>query len=96
MLIIAGKLFVDSDDREKYLASMQELIRHSRAKPGCVDFVIAADPLDPGRINLFEHWESEEHLAAHQATANQPEPVTEIIGDEVRKHQISSSGPVFE
>ncbi|MFB8765247.1 putative quinol monooxygenase [Nocardiopsis alba] len=95
MLIIAGSLRVAPEDRDEYVASMENLIRETRVKPGCLDFILAADPIDPGRVNLFEQWESEEHLVAHQASANVPETVTEILGDEVRKYQIESVGPVF-
>jgi len=56
----------------------------------------AADPIEAGRINNFEQWESEEALAAWRAEANVPEPVTEILSDEVMKHQISESGPPFD
>lgn len=70
MLIISGMLQVAPEDRDAYLARTSEFLVRSRAKPGCVDFVMAADPVEPGRINLLEIWESEEHLAAHQATAN--------------------------
>lgn len=95
MLIIAGSLRVAPEDRDKYVASLDNLIRSTRPKDGCLDFIMAADPVDPGRVNLFERWESEEHLAAHQATADVPEPVTDILGDDVRKYQIGSVGPVF-
>ncbi|MFD0557084.1 quinol monooxygenase YgiN [Stackebrandtia endophytica] len=95
MLIIAGSLRVAPEDRDGYVASLDNLIRTTRAKPGCLDFVIAADPVDPGRVNLLERWESEELLAAHQATADVPEPVTEILTDTVRKYSIASVGPVF-
>lgn len=95
MIIIAGKLYVAPEHREKYLASLEELIRTSRSREGCLDFIIAADPMESGRINLFEHWESEEHLRRHQAVANPPEPVADIISDTVKKYEISSYGPVF-
>ena len=42
-----------------------EEARLARAAPGCLDFVQAADQLDPTRINVYERWESKEHLAAH-------------------------------
>lgn len=95
MIIIAGKLYVAPEHRAKYLESLEELIRHSRSKKGCLDFILAADPIEAGRVNLFEQWESEEYLRQHQATAKPPEPVTNIISEEVKKYEISKSGPVF-
>lgn len=95
MILIAGKLYVAAEHRAQYLASMEELIRHSRVKKGCLDFIMAADPVEESRINLFELWETEQDLRHHQATANPPEPITSIISEEVKKYKISKSGPVF-
>lgn len=36
----------------------------ARAAPGCLDFAQSADPLDAGRINIFERWESAADLEA--------------------------------
>ncbi len=54
MLIVAGKLYLTPEHREEYLASHEDLIRRARRRPGCLDFVIAADPLQADRVNLFE------------------------------------------
>jgi quinol monooxygenase YgiN len=72
MLIIAGTLFVDSDDREAFLTANADVVGQAREAPGCLDFVQAADPLDPSRINIFERWESEDLLLAFRG-AGQPE-----------------------
>jgi quinol monooxygenase YgiN len=96
MLIIAGKLDLDPESRDHYLRGNADFIRRARAQAGCLDFVIAAGPVDPGRVNLFEHWSSEKHLAAWRAVADPPDSGVELLGDNVRKHQISKSGPAFE
>ncbi|MBB5921071.1 quinol monooxygenase YgiN [Actinoalloteichus hoggarensis] len=95
MLIISGRLYVEPRHRDPYLNRVTDFLVRTRAKPGCVDFVMAADPVEPGRINLLEVWESQEHLTAHQATANPPEPMPTVLRDEVRLYQISAVGPVF-
>jgi len=63
VVIVAGKVYVTPEHREEHLASLTDLIGRARAAPGCLDLVIAADPLEPGRVNIMEQWESEEHLA---------------------------------
>ena len=80
-------------------------MRTSRAEDGCHDYVFAADPLEPGRVILFEQWESEEHLAAHAAAmraaraaappkpADAPAPV-KVLSSSITKHVIASSGPL--
>lgn len=62
MLIIAGTLHVDAEARDRYLELTFDVARQARSSPGCLDFVQAADPLDPGRINVFERWETDEDL----------------------------------
>ncbi len=57
-------------------------MRASRAEAGCLDYVFAADPIDDGRVILFESWESEEALAAHiaaigAARASAPPPAAD-------------------
>lgn len=95
MLIIAGKVYVDPEKRDAYAEAHQALIRQARATPGCPDLVIAADPIEPGRMNNIEAWESEKHLAAWRAIAQPPAETTPILRDEDLKYQISSSGPPF-
>ena len=65
MLIVAGSIEVDPAERESFLKGREEGMRTSRAEPGCLDYVFSADPLEPGRVMLFERWESKEALAAH-------------------------------
>jgi quinol monooxygenase YgiN len=71
-MIIAGTFIVDPADREAFLTANADVIGQARDAPGCLDFVQAADPLDPSRINIFERWESENELLAFRG-AGQPE-----------------------
>jgi len=64
--IITGTFEVDPADREAFLASRDEAIRRSRDEPGCIVYVLAPDPLEPGRVVLFERWANEEALEAHR------------------------------
>lgn len=34
------------------------VVELARRAPGCLDFVISADPVDVRRIQIFERWES--------------------------------------
>ena len=95
MLIIAGKMYVAIEHREAHLASLEDFIRRSRNEPGCLDFTIAADPVEAGRVNLFERWASKEQLEAFQGRAEPPAPITDVFNEDVTKYEISTSGPVF-
>ncbi|WET82309.1 antibiotic biosynthesis monooxygenase [Amycolatopsis sp. QT-25] len=92
---VAGKVYVDPAERDRYVAGHQVIVEKARTHPGCLDVVISADPLEPGRVDVFEHWESEEALNAWRAIAPRPAYSAEILDGEVFKHRVSPSGPPF-
>lgn len=53
-MIISGKVYVDEDKRDEYVAEFKDLTARARRHPGCLDVVIAADPLEADRINNYE------------------------------------------
>ena len=69
MVIVAGSLEVDPDQREAFLRGRMEGMRTTRAEPGCLEYTFSADPIDPGRVMLMERWASQKHLEAHVAAA---------------------------
>ena len=76
MVIVAGTLEVDPDQREAFLAGRIDGMRASRAEPGCLEYTLSADPTDPRRVMLFERWARQEdldnHLAASRARPASP------------------------
>ena len=56
MVIVAGHIKVDPEQRDSYLAGCMSVVETARRADGCLDFAITADLLDPGRVNLFERW----------------------------------------
>ena len=64
MLIIAGKLYVAREERQNWIDAHYDVVTRARSTPGCVDLYISADPVEDGRVNMFEQWESEEDLQA--------------------------------
>jgi quinol monooxygenase YgiN len=93
-VIVAGNLYVRPED-DAWVAAHHAIIRQARSEPGCIDLYLSADPVEEGRINLFEQWESEEHLEAWRSIA-EPPPKPAILKATVQKHIVSSSGPPFE
>ena len=59
MVIVAGHVIVGGEERDDYLAGCAQVVEQARSAPGCLDFAISADLLDPTRINVFERWDSE-------------------------------------
>ncbi|SCF41738.1 Quinol monooxygenase YgiN [Micromonospora purpureochromogenes] len=89
MLIVAGSLYVDPAGRDAYLASCAEVVRQARSAPGCVDFAISADLVEPGRINVYERWDSDDQLLAFRGSGPAEEQVAAILGAEVHRYRIS-------
>jgi quinol monooxygenase YgiN len=67
VVIVGGAFEVDPSQRDAFVAERAEVMRRSRAEQGCIEYVIAADPLEPGRAVLFERWASQADLDAHLA-----------------------------
>ena len=93
MIIVAGWLRVAAGERDRYLAAVEEVTGRARRAPGCLDFVQAADPLDPSRIVILERWETDDDLERFRASgdpaAAEPE-LPEVLAAEVRKYRIAS------
>lgn len=56
MIIVTGYLLVDPRHRYRALESSLPAVLAARATPGCIDFAVSPDPLNPGRINISERW----------------------------------------
>ena len=68
MIIVAGTLTVDPAERDDYLASCVLAMDAARRAPGCLDFALSADLLEPTRINVFERWSSADALYRFRGT----------------------------
>ena len=95
MLIIAGQVRVAEAERDAYVTAFGDLVERARTAAGCLDVVISADPLDPGRVNMFEHWESQDALEAWRAVANAPDPGIEFDADDVQLFTVTDARPPF-
>jgi len=97
MLIVAGYFDVDPEQRDDFIQGREEGMRRSRAEPGCITYVFAADPIEAGRVHLFERWESKEALAEHiKGMRDAPRPPSDIkvLGREVQQYEIANVGAV--
>ncbi|MGY1732154.1 putative quinol monooxygenase [Geodermatophilus sp. SYSU D01045] len=95
MWIIAGHVLVDEDARDRYVAEHRELVERGRRAPGCLDFAITADTVDPRRVEVFERWESWEAVEAWRAHAAAPDPGIPFRGVDVTAYGVSGSRPPF-
>jgi quinol monooxygenase YgiN len=67
IVIYAGTITVDPTDRDRYVELRIEQSKIYRDEPGVLGYAITADAVDPAVVNVFECYESEAALAAHQA-----------------------------
>ena len=96
MLLIAGQVRVAEVDRDAYVTAFCDLVERGRKAAGCLDVVISADPLDPGRVNIFERWQSQEALDAWRAVANAPDPGIEFEADDVQLFTVTDARSPFD
>lgn len=93
MIIVSGRLYVRPERRDAFLAASLEALKQARSAAGCLDFVVAADPIEPGRVNVYEQWVSEAALATFRGAGPSSELSAEILCADVNRHHIKSSGP---
>lgn len=92
MIIVSGKIYVRPGTREKFLTLSSEAVVQARRSSGCRDFVVAADPIEPDRVNVYEEWESEEALIAFRGAGPGDDLSSSIVKADVARHMVSSSG----
>ena len=64
IIIIAGTVDVDPEQRDAALVAGKPHMEATRAQKGCLDYIWSADGLVPGRIYVYERWEELEEAAA--------------------------------
>ncbi|MEV4423266.1 antibiotic biosynthesis monooxygenase family protein [Patulibacter sp. NPDC049589] len=93
MLIVSGHLRIAPGRRDAFAAASLEAVVLAREAPGCLDFVVSADPLDPDRINVFERWSSTDELLAFRGDGPDDGMWADIVGADVHRYEIASVGP---
>jgi quinol monooxygenase YgiN len=103
MVIVQGVFRVNPSERERFLAQSADNMRASRADQGCLEYVLAADPLDPERVILSERWESTDDLNQHgkavaarrkEAQASGADLGLAPLSTEITVYEVASSRPL--
>ncbi len=89
MVIVAGQIFVDPAERERYLVGCAEVVEQARRAPGCLDFAITADLIDPGRINVFERWQTQEAVQAFRGSGPSQEQSAAMLSASVAEYDVA-------
>lgn len=64
-IVIAGEIDFPPENRDAALAGAKSLIDMALAEPGCRHYAWSADPHLPGRVHVFEQWDSGRELQDH-------------------------------
>jgi len=67
VIIVAGSVDFDPTHRDAALRAAAPLLAPTRAQRGCLSYSWCADPVEPGRVHVFEAWSDEAALASHFA-----------------------------
>jgi quinol monooxygenase YgiN len=89
MVIVAGQILVDPAQRERYLAGCVGVVEQARRVPGCLDFAITADLIDPGRINIFERWETQEAVNTFRGSGPSEEQSAAMLTASVAEYDVA-------
>ncbi len=93
MIIVSGRIHVRPGAQQAFVTVSTEAIIQARKTSGCHDFVVAADPLEADRINVYEEWESEEIMLAFRGEGPGQDIGDLIIKAEVSQHIVAASDP---
>ncbi len=96
MVIVAGSITVELQQREAYLAGCIPIVEAARVADGCLDFAISADLIDPSRINIFERWESQAAVEAFRGNGPSDEQGAAMHSASVAQYAVAREQPLFD
>jgi quinol monooxygenase YgiN len=95
MVIVAGHITVDAEQRESYLAGCMSVVEKARRPDGCLDFAITADLLDPGHVNLFERRETQAAVETLRRSAPRTKHGRATRSVSVAEYDIADARPLL-
>jgi quinol monooxygenase YgiN len=90
VIIVSGHLTMDAAARPAYLEGCVAVVEAARRAPGCLEFSVAADLLDSGRVVVLERWESADAVAAFRGSGPSDQQQAMITGADVAEYEIAS------
>jgi quinol monooxygenase YgiN len=95
VIIVAGHLVVAPEERDAYLEGCVGVVEQARDASGCLDFSINADLVDPGRVNVYERWESREDVEAFRGGGPSEEQGAQILAGKVAEYDVANERALF-
>ena len=100
-VVISGEIDVEPNAREQALLGARPRIEAALAEKGCLHYAWSADLGVPGRIHVFEDWESEADLSAHLVAKPYLDMLAHLGGIGIkqavtRKYRVDLVEPVYD
>ncbi|MEM9050399.1 MAG: putative quinol monooxygenase [Pseudomonadota bacterium] len=70
MIVVTGEIEIDPAQIETLRAAAITMMEETAKEAGCEFYRFYQDLEHPGRLRVYEEWESEAHLQAHMETAH--------------------------
>lgn len=98
-VIVAGWIDWAPEHRDIALKCFQQATEPTLAEPGCLDYTMTADPVNPERIHVFERWTDaeslREHLAApHIKTFGEQTASLTKLGRSLHRYRVHGAEPM--
>ena len=100
-IIISGTVDIDPEQMEAAMTAAKPLIEGALTQEGIMDYDWCPDPLTPGRIRVFERWESQHALEKHFNNHWYQDMRVALAqfgirGADVLKYRIDAAEPVYD
>ena len=96
MVIVAGHITVEPQQRAAYLADCVRVVEQAREVAGCLDFAITADLIDPGRVNIYERWATQAAVEAFRSGGPSDEQSAAMRSASVAEYDVADVRTLVE
>jgi quinol monooxygenase YgiN len=70
------------------------VVEQARRAPGCLDFAITADLVDPGRIVILERWETQAAVEAFRGDGVSDQQNAAMLAASVAEYDVAEVRPL--
>ncbi len=91
MIIVTGSLTVAPGRRDRFLEISLPSVHQARETPGCLDFAVSPDPVDPTRVNIAERWADRSALDEFRGAGADDEMGELILSIDVSEFEVLES-----
>ena len=94
MIIVAGHITVEPSVRANYLAGCTAVVDQARRTPGCLEFSVSADLIDPSRVVVFERWDSPASVESFRGSGPDGDEAAAIVSASVAQYVVAEARPL--